>query len=641
MKKRFTLLSVMMIATSLSFAQNVTKPAPVSVSKMKTGKLATTLITQENIPASEITAKAPGDIVWSTNLTSTNNWVVSSLPGSAQSSINGWKLSSTGIPPIFGTTKINSASGGQYAVFWNGDITATPAPTGVVDAEYIMLLDSAFDLSAFPSVNFEFQQFGALFVEEQVVEASIDGTNWVQIGTNTDMGMYTAAGGSAYANPTNRSYNLNKAFPMGADFSSVKFRFRVFWAGNITGANRGIAYGWFVDDIKLTEGLDHDLNLMQAYTFVGNPVNELMYTKFPLGQINTDSEVNFSAEVFNEGPSSETTILNVTGAGGFSENSSPVILTAFMNDSIGLNSPYTIDPTVGNQNFTFSVTSDNTLGNTGNDTKSYAFAVTPKVMAVDGYNGTTASMTSSFIGWASGTGAAEIGTYFEIFADDAVGAIQIGIANITGTDRAEYVGRSVQGKIYDMSGSAPLLLDATLETVISNASFGKLVTAYMITPTPLTAGKAYLVTAALAAGSPVPVAMGGQIVSGNVLGFNAEALTGLAPDEVGGKLVTTPIIRLDFNDYTGVNEIAAQFDLNVYPNPFSSNTEVAFELKNDANVSINITDITGRTVSTVDSQMYTSGAHTVSVNGTNLNAGVYNCTITIGNNVITKRIVKK
>ena len=629
----------MIIATSLSFAQNVTKPSPVSVSKMKTGKLATSLITQENIPASEITAKAPGDIIWSTNLTSANNWVTSSVPGSAQSPVNGWRLSSTAVPPIFGTNKINSTSDGQYGVFWNGDITQDP-PTGVIDAEYIMLLDTAFDLSAFPSVNFEFQQFGALFVEKQVVEASIDGTTWVEIGNNTDMGMYTAAGGSAFPNPSNRSYNVTKAFPNGTVLSAVKFRFRVYWGANVPAANKGIAYGWFVDDIKLTEGQPNDLKLANGFAIVGTPANQLMYTKFPVSQVNASAEVNFSGIVFNEGSVAQNTVLNVT-ATGYNENSPSVMIAGFDSDSLSVATAYSIAPTLGNQNFAFSVTSDNTLANTSDDMLNVPFEVTSSVLAVDGYNGTPASMTSSFTGWASGTGDAEIGTYFEIFEDASVGAIKIGIANITGAARTEYIGRGIQGKIYDISGSEPVLIDASLETTIAATSFGKMINAYMITPTPLTAGNVYLVTVSLAENAEVPIAMGGQVISGNVLGFNGGALTGLAPDEEGGDLVTTPMVRLDFNDYTGVNEIAAQFDLNVFPNPFSSNTEVAFELKNDANVSINITDITGRTVSTVDSQMYTSGAHTVSVNGTNLNAGVYNCTITIGNNVITKRIVKK
>lgn len=633
MKKRFTLLSVMMIATSLSFAQNVTKPSPVSVSKMKTGKLATTV---ENIPASEITAKTPGDIIWSTNLTSESNWTFTSLPSDAQDATHGWRITTTETTPLV-STKINSASGGKYAVVWNGNPN-TPATVKI--AEYIMTLDTVFDLSTYPSVNFGFQQSGALFTDKQVVEASIDnGTTWVVIGNNDDMGMLTADGGDPYPNPTNRSYNLNKAFPAAAVFTAVKFRFRMHWEG-VSGGNNGICYGWYVDDIKLTEGEANDLNLDQIFAFVGAPANELMYTKFPVLQANASAEMNFSAKVFNEGSVAQNTILNVTGT-GYNENAASVLIAPFTGDSIGLNSVYTIDPTVGNQNITFSVTSDNTLENTGNDTKVFPFEVTPNIMAVDGYNGTPASMTTSFIGWASGTGDAEIGNYFEIFEDAAVGAIQIGIANVSAASRGQYIGRSIQGKIYDVSGSTPVLLDASLETTITSTSFGKLIPAYMITPFPLQAGNVYMVTVSLAQDAEVPIAMGGQVVSGNVIGFNGGELTGLRPDVEGGNLVTTPIVRLDFNDYTSVNEIAAQFDLNVYPNPFSSNTEVAFELKNDANVSINVTDVTGRTVSTIDSQMYTSGAHSVSVNGTNLTAGVYNCTITIGNNVITKRIVKK
>ena len=633
MKKRFTLLSVMMIATSLSFAQTVSKTS-VPVLKMKTGNLATSVIAPES---NLINPKAPGDVIWSTNLSSSDNWTFTSLPTDAQSANHGWRLTSTETTPLV-TTKINSASAGQYAVVWNGNPNT---PATVKDAQYIMTLDTAFDLSAYGAVNFDFQQSGALFTDKQVVEASVDnGVTWVEIGNNDDMGMLTANGGSAYPNPTNRSYNIKKAFPAAAVYTAVKFRFRMHWEG-VSGANKGVCYGWYVDDIKLVEGQDNDLKMEQAFAIVGDVQNELTYTKMPAAQATADATVNFSAIISNEGSVAQNTTLNVTGAGGFDETSSVVILPAFGADSIALGSPYAIVATVGNQNFTLTAESDLTLTNTSDDSKTIRFEVTENVMAVDGYNGTTGSITSSFIGWQGGTSSAEIGNYFEIFEDASVGAIQVGIANITGSARDEFIGRSIQAKIYDASGTEPQLIDASLETTISNTSFGKLIRAYMITPSPLEAGKIYLVTAALSDGAAVPIAMGGQVISGNVVGFDGASTVGLAPDVAGGNLVTCPIVRLDFTDYTSVDEIAAQFDLNVYPNPFTSNAVVAFELKNDANVSINVTDITGRTVATVDSQMYTSGAHTVSVNGTDLNAGIYNCTITIGNNVITKTIVKK
>lgn len=396
-----------------------------------------------------------------------------------------------------------------------------------------------------------------------------------------------------------------------------------------------------VDDVKLVETYANDINLYQAFNIVGDA--EISYTKIPTGQVTAAATASFGAIVKNEGTDAQDVTVTVSNTGGDIDESAEVEIAGFASDSVVIAGPYTIPTTVGVYNFVYEATSSSsTLDNTSNDMITLPFEVTPNVMAADAFDGTVQSISGSFAGWANGTGDAEIGTFFEVFADDEIGAIQIGIAGVNQADQADYIGRTITGKIYELSaGGEPTILDATVEHVVAAGEFGKLIKAYFVSPVALNAGSTYLVTASFTLDSEVPVAFSGFVPDGNVAGFNGAAFTGLIANDVFGNVVECPVVRMDFTDYTGVEELAAQFNVNAYPNPFSNSTEVAFELKSESSVSIKVTDVTGRVVMDLGSAKYTAGAHTVSVNGADLNAGIYNISMTVGNSVVTKRIVKK
>ena len=103
----------------------------------------------------------------------------------------------------------------------------------------------------------------------------------------------------------------------------------------------------------------------------------------------------------------------------------------------------------------------------------------------------------------------------------------------------------------------------------------------------------------------------------------------------------TPMIRLNFDPTLSINELTSATDVTVYPNPFVGTTEIKFNLKSDAQVSVVITDVAGRTVATVPASNMNAGEQTIAIDGTNFVAGIYNYTLTVGNETITKRIVKK
>ncbi len=101
------------------------------------------------------------------------------------------------------------------------------------------------------------------------------------------------------------------------------------------------------------------------------------------------------------------------------------------------------------------------------------------------------------------------------------------------------------------------------------------------------------------------------------------------------------MVRLRFVAPAGLNEIEGLTDVTTYPNPFNNETNVAFKLKNNAEVSLIVTDMTGRTVYTVASVNMTAGEQTIAIDGSAFKAGIYNYTLSVDGKTITNRIVKK
>ena len=60
-----------------------------------------------------------------------------------------------------------------------------------------------------------------------------------------------------------------------------------------------------------------------------------------------------------------------------------------------------------------------------------------------------------------------------------------------------------------------------------------------------------------------------------------------------------------------------------YPNPFNPETQITFNLTVSGVVSLDVYDVTGRTVASLLNRELTSGRHTVSFNGADLPSGVY------------------
>ena len=78
--------------------------------------------------------------------------------------------------------------------------------------------------------------------------------------------------------------------------------------------------------------------------------------------------------------------------------------------------------------------------------------------------------------------------------------------------------------------------------------------------------------------------------------------------------------------------------LGIYPNPFSSSTNVQFYLIQQKKVSLSIYDLLGKQVSSVDENTYNSGWHNIIIGSDNLKQGVYYLHIMIGEQEYARKL---
>jgi len=81
-----------------------------------------------------------------------------------------------------------------------------------------------------------------------------------------------------------------------------------------------------------------------------------------------------------------------------------------------------------------------------------------------------------------------------------------------------------------------------------------------------------------------------------------------------------------------------------YPNPFNDFTTLTYSLEKDAQVKIVIRDLSGRIVTSLLDKKQLAGEHTVNwnakdLNGNHMQSGIYFCTINMGNNTSTIKLV--
>lgn len=624
MKKQVTILSGLLLLTGAAFAQK-TINVPVRT-------LPPATITPFNgIEAkSDGVVRAGGDIVWQDDFSGAHEWAVSTsgqgtfiigTNAHAQISAN---QANGGLGVYMGNMASTTAANGfaffngvQYLVFNN------------VQAQNTSVASDTIDFTGISSVKVSFQQrYRAFNSDVTYVEFSADGgATWAfSEVVNADV----ATNASAVQNTINLNVPVN-----GTALGMIRFR----WTGEAD-TQYGSGYGWMVDDVTITEGYDNNLAMSFTYSAVGDQF--LQYSKFPVSQAASAGQISFGAEVKNVGNVSQNVALHVT-SGSFDATGASVSIAPFVTDSVSIvtASGMTMPTVVGSSNFTFQATSNNTLSETSDDSKIVGFEVTNNTYAVDQYSGVASSMTGYFTNWVGGTGDQGIGTLYQIFEPTSVGSIDVGIGSIATSQQSTFNGREFFAQIYVLNGEVFDYFDEVPAHTLVSADYGKIVKLKRTNSTiPLDPGT-YLVIATSYGGSPVPFAFAGNSIASTTFGLDGTDIVRLASDALTPNIVDAPVVRLDFQSYVGLEELENVTGITAAPNPFTNATEISFNVTNEAEVAIVVTDMAGRVVMTVPAANYAVGQHSVSLDGASLQAGVYNYTLKVGNSIVTKRIVKK
>ncbi|MBT3243593.1 MAG: T9SS type A sorting domain-containing protein [Bacteroidetes bacterium] len=109
---------------------------------------------------------------------------------------------------------------------------------------------------------------------------------------------------------------------------------------------------------------------------------------------------------------------------------------------------------------------------------------------------------------------------------------------------------------------------------------------------------------------------------------------------IGRNLMCKLIINNHGNIIDNVDLTTAESSLSQnYPNPFSHSTEIGYELGAAQDVTIEITDMTGRIVRVMDEGHRPAGTHTASFNNIDLEVGIYFYTLKAGQFKETKRMI--
>jgi hypothetical protein len=98
------------------------------------------------------------------------------------------------------------------------------------------------------------------------------------------------------------------------------------------------------------------------------------------------------------------------------------------------------------------------------------------------------------------------------------------------------------------------------------------------------------------------------------------------------------IDNININTTVGINENAAEIGLQVYPNPFSNQTNVYYTVEGMEDVNVRVYNLTGQEVYSNDFGMQTSGAHNFLINGENFAAGMYVMNLNIGNKTVSHKL---
>jgi hypothetical protein len=233
------------------------------------------------------------------------------------------------------------------------------------------------------------------------------------------------------------------------------------------------------------------------------------------------------------------------------------------------------------------------------------------------------------------------GCTYEIFGDAVVYAIDFALTNNSVAGEEMFI------QLFDASGEDFELLSESDEVVIDASNYNDFsggevtwVTVTLDTPIEVTAGDFILPTVFYEGGAGVQVAEAQsdtQDQTAFIFGdFGTAGVDWYFTNDL-------PMVRLNFNPgaETTIGEVDAKnFALgqNV-PNPVSGVTSIDYSLTQNASVSFEVLDLTGKHIFSSNEGRKAAGSYAVSFDASELAAGMYSYSLVVNGEKLTKRMI--
>ena len=482
----------------------------------------------------------------------------------------------------------------------------------------------AIDLTGYPSVLLEFQQFFRFNNSVSLnVMVSTDNATWTT---------WTVQGATANnaASPNAEQVSVNISSVAG---NQATVYIKIGWNARV--------YYWMIDDMQISEAADHDLKIANTSFNNQTPMSTgstIKYTYIPTAQV---APIEFKADLVNFGAQSQTgcnanvDVVDIAMTNYY--NGSGTAASLNPGDSLHATvAAFTPAATVRDYDIIYSLT----YGNIGldasldNNTDTGWVKVTAQEYARD---------NNTFTGGGLWNGAGDpyvMGNTYQINSNWTVNTVRAAFSGGTA------VGVVAYAEIYEIDGSG----NFNLLTTSSGTSFEKTLTAadissaapikwvdFQIDPTALVAGGEYIVCIGHYGGADDLTIMNGG---------TSQAQTTFMLDGTNATwyyLTSCPMIRLMNIPNISVTEIEnslGTLSQNI-PNPADGNTIINYSLVESANVSFEVVDVTGKVIYAEALGMRSSGNNTLNFDTKSLSSGVYFYSVIINNEKLTKKMLVK
>ena len=565
--------------------------------------------------------KAGGDIIWQDDFSVANTWDITTT-GQGAFEIGNTASVGTSNPDLItylgamATTGTTATNG--YAFFDGIQYLLTVPP--VVEIQNSSITSSTIDLSLYaqPSITLSFnQRFRHFNYDETYVEMSQDGgSTWVY-SQQVNAGEPT--------NGTSLQNNLSLIVPV-LPSANTKIRFR--WSSTSDSDDYGSGYGWMIDDVKLVEPYADEFTLTKVWT--GDIVQKWDYYSTPLTQV---IPMTVGAVISNMGGVSQTKVVSIEilqGTTSVYTATENITILPGVSDTLWHTSTFT--PT-SNGVYTVKFTLPTDAINT-NNTQSEDFEVTPNIY---GHNFPISG--TSFFGFNTVDAEIGMGNLYEINANQQLNGINVQFA--TGTTVSTEVRCELWEVVDGIQGTMNFITDVTY-TVPSPLNTANPTTIAFSSPGQMEAGKLYMVIL-----KTYQDATNKLRIRSSVKGDDDFSTIGYGPFATGGVVNyfsgwgKAPYISLNFDPTIGINETSTEISgVSIYPNPSSSSVNLEMNIATPSEVSIQVTDLSGKVVATQNLGFLPLGKNQTTIQSASFNNGLYYVTILSNGTSVTKKFIK-